>query len=138
MKRLQIAFLLLFILGCKPNPETYLDYINGYWEIESVTFPNGEKRDYTFSGTIDFIEINDGSKGFRKKLKPKLDGTFITSDDSENLLIVLENDSLNAYYQTPYAKWKETILFADETNLKVINQDKKVYLYKRYKPINLE
>lgn len=127
----------LIIISCKQNPETFVEHINGYWEIESVALPNGDTKAYTFSGTIDFIEVNDNLEGFRKKLKPRMDGTFSTSNDEETLKLVLENDSLNAYYQTPYTNWKETILFADESNLKVVNQDKKVYLYKRWKQINI-
>lgn len=138
MKRLLIVVALIILLSCKQNPETFTNHINGYWEIESVTLPSGETKEYTFSGTIDYIEIKDSLKGFRKKLKPRLDGTFDTSNNSETLKLVVENDSLNAYYQTPFANWKETILHADDTYLKVINQEKKVYLYKRYELLNFE
>ena len=77
-------------------------------------------------------------KGFRKKLKPNIEGKFTTSKDAEKLKLVIENDSLNVYYATPYDTWKETILYADSMNLKVINENKNVYLYKRYIPLNLE
>lgn len=137
MKRFLILLLFIALFGCKKNPETFINHINGYWEIESVILPNGEKKEYTFNETIDYIEINDSLNGFRKKIKPRLDGTFSASADSETLKLVIENDSLNAYYKTLYANWKETILFADETTLKVANQDKKVYLYKRWEEINL-
>lgn len=137
MKRFLIGISLLLVLSCKKHPETFIKHMNGYWEIEHVTLPNGKTKNYTFNGTIDYIEVNDSLKGFRKKLKPNLDGTFGTSNSVETLTLVIENDSLNAYYKTPYAQWKETILFADETNLKVINQDKKTYVYKRYSPLNL-
>ncbi len=29
--------LCLFVLGCSENPETYIEHIEGYWEIEEVT-----------------------------------------------------------------------------------------------------
>lgn len=137
MKRLLFLILVVTIFSCKKDPETFIDHIVGYWEIESVTFPNGETKTYTFSETIDFIDFNDSLTGYRKKLKPSLDGKFITSKDAESFKLILENDSLNAYYTTPYSNWKETILSADSLHLKVINQDKKVYLYKRFKPLNL-
>lgn len=138
MKRLFILLLLFLTISCSKNPETYVEYINGYWEIESVMLPDGTEKNYTYNETIDFFNINDSLKGFRKKLKPNLEGKFITSKDVETIKLVLENDSLNAYYSTPFANWKETILFADSTKLKVINQNKNVYLYKRYIPLNLE
>ncbi len=42
------------------------------------------------------------------------------------------------YYKTSYAEWKETVLEASEKHLKVRNENKDVYLYKRYTPLHLE
>lgn len=137
MKRLFILLLVVFTISCSKNPETYIEHINGYWEIEGVILPDGTKKDYTYNESIDFFNITDSLTGFRKKLKPTFDGKFITSKDAETLKLVIENDSLNAYYTTPFDNWKETILFADSLQLKVINQNKNVYLYKRYIPLNL-
>ncbi len=137
MKRLLVILLVVLTISCSKNPETYIEHINGYWEIESVILPDGTEKNYTYNATIDFFSISDSLTGFRKKLKPNFDGKFITSKDVENLKLVIENDSLNAYYTTPFAKWKETILFADGEKLKVINKNKNVYLYKRYIPLNL-
>lgn len=138
MKRLLIILLVVLTIGCSKNPETYIEHINGYWEIEKVILPDGSEKNYTYNATIDFLNINDSLTGFRKKLKPTLDGKFTASKDAEILKLVIENDSLNVYYSTPFANWKETILFADNEKLKVINQNKNVYLYKRYIPLNLE
>ena len=138
MKRLLIILLVVLTIGCSKNPENYIEHINGYWEIEKVILPDGSEKNYTYNATIDFFNINDSLTGFRKKLKPTLDGKFTASIDAEILKLVIENDSLNVYYSTPFANWKETILFADNEKLKVINQNKNVYLYKRYIPLNLE
>ena len=119
MKRLIIFLLITINVSCSKNPETFIEHINGYWEIESVVLANGTERNYSYNETIDFFSINDSLKGFRKKLKPNLEGKFITSKDSEILELVVENDSLNTYYSTPFATWKETILFADSMNLKI-------------------
>lgn len=139
MKKLSILFFLTIILtNCTNSPDSYISSINGYWEIESVTLSNGTQRDYKISGTIDFISINDSLKGFRKKVKPLFDGTFKTSKDKELLDLKIENDSLNIYYKTPFNTWKETVLFANEKQLKIVNQNNDVYLYKRFTPIKIE
>ena len=130
--------LLLLIFSCSENPETYIQQIDGYWEITEVIFPDGNKKEYTFNETIDYISVNDSLHGFRKKLKPGINGTYFTSEDAEALVIKIENDSLNIYYSTPYNTWKETILEATPENLRVINDNKTVYLYKRYTPISLD
>ncbi len=138
MKRLIIFLLVTFSISCSKNPESFIEHINGYWEIESVVLADGTERNFSYNETIDFFNINDSLKGFRKKLKPDLEGKFTTSKDAEKLKLVIENDSLNVYYSTLFDTWKETILFADSMNLKVINQNKNVYLYKRYIPLILE
>lgn len=138
MKKIIAVVLFISILSCQKNPETYIEHLDGYWEIDEVTLPDGSKRDYNFNDTIDFFSITDSLTGFRKKLKPNFDGSFSTSDDVEQLKLVIENDSLNIYYKTPYSEWKETVLKATEEQLIIQNQNKLRYVYKRYEPLDLD
>jgi len=135
-----ILFILIILCfnSCSENPETYIQHLEGYWEITEVTMTDGSKKEYKFNETIDYIKLNDSLIGFRKKLKPGINDTYFTSDDAESLELKIENDSLNIYYSTSYANWKETVLEANPNNLRVINKDKIVYLYKRYTPINID
>lgn len=137
MKKL-IWLLSIVLLGCSENPETYIQHLEGYWEIEEVTLADGTSREYTFNETIDYISLNDSLSGFRKKLKPGINDTYYTSDDAESLKIKIENGDLNLYYSTPYAEWTETVLKATPERLKIKNADNNVYLYKRYTPIKLD
>ncbi|WP_179336279.1 lipocalin family protein [Winogradskyella costae] len=130
--------LCLFILSCSKNPKTYIAHVEGYWEIEEVTMADGSKKEYKFNETIDYISVNDSLKGFRKKLKPGINDTYFTSDDAETIQLKIEDNKLNMYYTTPYANWKETVLEASPTQLKIINEDENVYLYKRYTSIKLD
>lgn len=133
-----VSLVFMAFFNCSNNPETFVEHIEGYWEIDEVTLKDGSKRDYNFNSTIDYIEITDSLTGFRKKLKPNFSGTFETSNDAEQLKIVLENDSLNLYYKTLFHSWKETVLNATKDELLILNANKDMYLYKRYEPINLE
>lgn len=130
--------LLILIFSCSKNPESYIEHLNGYWEIEEVNLANGSVKQYQFNETIDYISINDSLQGFRKKLKPGINDTYFTSDDAEAITLKIENSKLNMYYKTSYAEWKETVLEASEKHLKVRNENKDVYLYKRYVPIKLD
>jgi hypothetical protein len=137
--RLGFSILIVLILtSCSNNPETFIPHLNGYWEIESVTLSDGTKRSYKFNGTIDYISISDSLAGFRKKLKPSFDGSFSTSNDAETITLKIENNNLIMYYKTEFSNWKETVLNASESELRIINTNKDVYLYKRYHPLNLE
>ena len=137
MKRLLTIFLILISFGCKENPETYVKYLNGYWEIEKVTLPSGDVHNYKYNAVVDYFKVSDSLTGFRQKLKPTLDGKFETSTNSEEFVLKIEHDSLNIYYQTKFSKWKETILSASDNELKIINENKAVFLYKPFKAINL-
>ncbi len=136
--RIYLGIISLIFLRCAEHPEQYIEYLEGYWEIEAVTLNSGINKIYKVNETVDYIKINDSLKGFRKKLKPRINDVYLTSDDAEALIIRVENDSLNIYYSTPYSKWKETVLEASPTHLRVSNKNKDVYLYKRYTPIKLD
>lgn len=138
MKNPLIYLLLLLLLACDKNPESYIEHLNGYWEIDEVTLPDGSKRDYTYNDTVDYLNITDSLTGFRKKLKPGFDGKYTTSDDAEALELKIENNHLYVYYTTPYATWKETVLNATDTQLLIVNDQNIKYLYKRFVPINIE
>lgn len=137
MKRLLILLLILINFSCKENPETYIKHLNGYWEIEKVTLPSGKVHNYKYNGVVDYFKVTNSLTGFRTKLKPTLDGKFETSTNSEEFVLKIEHDSLNIYYKTKFSKWKETILSASDNELKIINANKAVFLYKPFKAINL-
>ena len=135
MRHLIVLIFALILFNCSKNPKEIKTHINGYWEIDMVELKDGTKKEYNFNESIDFIQLNNNNTGFRKKLYPNLEGRYATSNDKELFTLKIENDSLHIYYETNYNKWKETIIDADTDYLKVINQNKDVYLYKRFKPI---
>jgi len=138
VKKLFFSFLTLVLFDCSNHPENLIPFLQGYWEINQVTLPDGSKKIYQFNDTVDFIEISDSLKGYRRKLRPDLKGSFQTSNDVETFQIKIEHDSLNIYYSTPFAKWKETVLSVSEDELLVINEAKVRYLYKHYQPIDFD
>ncbi|MCT4628762.1 lipocalin family protein [Winogradskyella sp.] len=138
---LKVSFficILLMAFNCSENPANYIEHLNGYWEIEEVTLTDGTTKQYRFSETIDYININDSLHGFRKKLKPGINNVYYTTGNAESFIVKIENDSLNIYYNTAFNKWKETVLEASPKHLKVSNESNVIYLYKRYTPIELD
>ncbi len=133
----KVIFLFIFgalLLSCgKDAPREKIDNLNGYWEITKAELPEGIIKEFKYSELVDYIQV-DSASGFRKKVRPQLDGSFIASDDEEIFEVKLENDSINLYYTTPYANWKETIISSEENELVVLNQDGIIYTYKRFTP----
>jgi len=128
----------IIILGCSPTPQKEdLNYLNGYWEIEEVQFVDGQTKAYTVSTTIDFIKL-DGMSGFRKKVQPKLNGFYQTSSDAESFEIIEKDKAFKMVYGRETQQWEEEVISVRENSFSVRNQDKVLYTYKRYKPLNLE
>lgn len=134
---ISIVIALLFISCAQQSPEEQLQNLSGYWEIESVQFPDGTKKDYRISMTIDFIEVT-GKKGIRKKVHPQLDGTFKVTKDTEKFTAKIEQDSLRLYYKTPYDEWRETVLLAKDSTLHVLNKEGNIYKYKKFSTFNFK
>lgn len=127
-----LLFLTVIMYSCKnQDPNEQIQYLDGYWSIEKVILEDGKEKDFTLSTTVDFIEVN-GKTGIRKKVQPKLDGTFLTSNKVETFDIKIEDDSLRLYYTTPFDSWKETVLKAKDSSLVVLNRDGKTYFYKKF------
>jgi len=137
MKKIVPILVWCFVISCaKPNPQEQIKHISGYWEIERVVTQDGSQKKYNFNASIDFFEIKD-SIGIRKKVQPKLDGSFITTNDSKTFTLKIENDSLRMFYSTPISSWQETIISVKENQLVIKNESGNVYFYTPYEKIQL-
>lgn len=132
-----VFFILLFgilLLSCnRQTSEEKIEHLTGYWEIQQAELPEGITKEFKYSELVDYIQV-DSTSGFRKKVRPQLDGSFISSEDVEIFDIKVENDSINLYYTTPYAEWKETLISSEENKLLILNPDGIIYTYKRFTP----
>jgi hypothetical protein len=135
---LNILFICLVFVSCKQDmkPEK-LHLLNGYWEIEKVVFDDGNDKLYTINESYDYFEINKENKGFRKKVTPQLNGTFLVNDSYENIKVQNIEKKFFIAYETPYAKWKEQIVSISNDKLVLINQEKSEYHYKKATPITI-
>lgn len=135
MKKMMLIFLVSCIaVGCnRMSSEEKIANMNGYWEIKSVEPSEGNPVEYQFSEMVDYINLEDNS-GFRKKVRPQIDGSYVATNNLEILTVKVERDSINLYYETPYDSWKETLLSSEENEIKMLNRNGTVYTYKRFSP----
>jgi len=131
-------FVSLFFISCqqKIKPED-IAKINGYWEIEKVVFDQGKDKEYGINESYDYFQIDKNNVGFRKKVMPQLDGTFIVNDTYENIKIRFKEDKAFIDYTTPYAKWSEELIAVSDKELVMKNEEKKEYHYKKAQPLNI-
>lgn len=129
-----ILLITCFGISCNlKTSEEKIENLNGYWEIKSAERPEGTTKEYKISAVVDYIQIKN-KEGFRKKVRPQLDGSYLVTEDRESLTVKIENDSINLYYTTPFDSWKETLLSSEENEIKILNPQGIIYTYKRFTP----
>lgn len=138
MKKMLLFFMILSFWGCKDTSlsEEDLHYLNGYWEITEVTFQDGAEKNYSINPSVDFIQL-EGTKGYRKKLQPKFDGTYNTSKDAEVFEVIRIDKSFALHYKNPLSEREEKLIQIDSTSFSVRNEDGILYSYKRFEPISI-
>ncbi len=138
MKQSLSILLMFLLLSCgKTVKEKDLNLLNGYWEITEVQFMNGGKKEYKISPSVDYIQLKN-LKGFRKKVNPKFNGSFETSDDAESFIIQKEGELFSLMYKNNLSEWKETLIDLSEQSFSVKNAEGTIYQYKRFEPLNIE
>ncbi|MBC5834475.1 hypothetical protein G6N05_07170 [Flavobacterium sp. F372] len=122
----------LFSCTSKPKKED-IAKLNGYWEIEKVDFPDGNKKEYQVNEFIDFISVKE-NKGIRQKVAPQLDGSFLKGALHDDIRVV---DSADCYYiktKSKFTKWEEKIVSVSDAEFVLENEAKIVYHFKKFVP----
>jgi hypothetical protein len=138
MKLSNVLFFLFCIvfIGCHSEVKKEdLKYLNGYWEIVKVKMPTGETKEFKINEMIDFIQFSD-EKGFRNKVIPQLDGTFLTNKTKENFDVIQKEKTVYFLYKTNYASWEEELISINEKELVVKNSNDLQYFYKKRNDLN--
>ena len=129
-----LSILTIILLSCtsKPKKEN-ISKLNGYWEIEKVAFPDGNKKEYKVNEFIDLINLKD-NKGTREKVAPQLDGTFLKGPLQDKITVI---DSADCFYlktQSKYTKWEEKLISVSDDEFVLENEAKIVYHFKKFVP----
>jgi hypothetical protein len=125
-------------VSCKDRvTEEAICKINGYWEIKEVIIPGQETKQYKINENIDYFQLKNLT-GFRKKVAPQLDGTFLVNNASEQIKIIDSNAVFYIQYQTKYNNWKEEIIEVTDSVLVLKNKQNLEYHYKRFIPFSIK
>ena len=138
MKKIVLFLVFGALVSCKQSiAEADLQNLNGYWEIEKVKLPDGEMKEYKINETVDFFKVED-KKGFRKKVMPQVDGTYLTNDSEEDITIFVKDGDATIRYKTNYANWDESIIKLTAEKLVLKNKQELEYHYKRPVPFTVK
>lgn len=132
-----ILLFLVVVTSCSKDPQKQIEHLNGYWGIEKVEFTKDSIRDFKINEIVDYIEVTD-SIGFRIKVKPQFDGTYIPAGEPEEISLKIEDENVVLNYSTSFNKWKEIIVASNEEKLSLKNERGIIYHYKRYQPLKLD
>ncbi|MEM9076893.1 MAG: hypothetical protein AAGC43_07630 [Bacteroidota bacterium] len=139
MKRLAFLVFGIMLLSCADQKvsEADLHFLNGYWEIHKVEFPNGQIKEYKANTVVDFIQLKD-DMGMRKKVQPKLDGTFIVTEDEESFELIPTNDGFAFNYKNSLSEREEKLTELDSLSFVTRNEEGILYFYTRFQPISIQ
>jgi len=128
---------LLGFLACgSPPGEEALAHLPGYWEIEQVVFPDGQRREYVANTTIDYYQL-EGRKGYLKKLQPEADGRYLASDDALPLEVLTRSGRLFLRFEGEGEPWEEELLELGPGRMVTRHENGLHYHYRRYIPLEI-
>lgn len=139
MRKYVLIFIVAFsMISCSNNPESYIDYIEGYWEIKNVSKGNKSIKSFTISTSVDYFKVNDDLTGYRKKVAPSLDGKFTITQHESPFVLKVENNKLYINYTVNNVTFKEAVQKASATELIITNTEGFKYTYKPFEQFTIE
>ena len=138
MKQLIALSFFILLSSCKSNVSTYIPFIEGYWEIVSVSKDQKKVKEFKMSGSIDYFKVNSDVSGYRKKVTPRFDGAFEMSQHESEFTISIRDNRLWIDYANNEVTYSEEIIRANSASLILSNSDGFIYTYKPYEPLIFE
>ena len=130
--------LCLLFAGCGPDPEELRDNLEGYWEITRVEKDGKLVKSYSISTHVDYFLIETDTSGFRKKVRPQLDGSFLVTQHQTPFNLIQENGNLLISYKGTGASMIEQVIKADKEQLILENEGGMRYIYKAFTQLTLD
>ncbi len=128
-----MAFL---VLSCNDPKPIALEKMTGYWEIEKVVFESGDEKTYKINETIDYFQVAD-SVGYRKKVMPQFDGTYLENGDLENLTVYGKDGRTFLEYKSKFGGHSEEVVDLTDEKL-VLRMNNAEYHYKKPIPFSVK
>lgn len=130
--------LLVILTSCSGSDNIDVNDLEGYWEIYQVEKEGKIIKEYTISLNIDYFKIKDDTSGFKKKVAPQLDGSFLVSKAISDFKLKKSDDnSLHVIYNNKNFNADEVIKVLSKSNLELLNSEGLLFKYKRFEKFDL-
>lgn len=133
MKQLLTLFTVVLFTSCGSNISDQLIHIEGYWNIENVTLPDGSEREFPFSNHMDHFEI-EGKLGIKYRVSPTYDGGFVNYGSPVNFTCEELDGELQLLFKDGEQSYTQTLVKATETELVLQHENGTIYTYSSYDP----
>ena len=129
MKNLFVLILFVLLSSCTNHKIVKIEALEGYWEVKYITEKGEQFTPKKTALLYDYYQMNY-PKGLLKKVAPNPDGTFSTSEDAT--LFELEKVEKNYFihFKSRWDEWSRKILYLDQEQL-VLENDNREFYYKR-------
>ena len=135
MKQLIALSFFILLNSCQSDVSTYIPFVEGYWEIVSVTKDQKKVKEFKMSGSVDYFKVNADLSGYRKKVTPRFDGAFEISQHQSEFTLSVTDGRLWIHYDNNDVAYTEEIMRANTASLVTSNSDGFIYTYKPYEPL---
>ncbi len=130
--------LAITLASCTNNVDKKdINLLNGYWEIEKATMPDGTKKEFKINETVDFFKIEKDS-GIRQKVTPQFDGKYLVSSGPEKVTVKDSIGKVFLEYKTVYRKWTEELTELSSETITLKNAAGMMYQYKKYEGFSIK
>ena len=138
MKQLLALAFFIVLNSCQSDVSTYIPFVDGYWEIVTVTKDQKKMKEFKMSGSVDYFKVNSNLSGYRKKLSPRFDGAFEMSQHESEFTLTIIDNHLWINYANNGVTYSEEIIRANKSSLVISNAAGYTYTYKPYEPLIFE
>lgn len=124
-------FFAYLVVSCDKNSIDDINHLNGYWEIDVVRAHGEEFVPKKPAPLVDYYQVVESNKGWKKKMAPQVMGEYQSSDAVVYFTLEQEGSQWLIHYRDNLSSWKEEIIILNDNTL-VLFQEEKYYHYKRH------
>ncbi|GAK75841.1 hypothetical protein JCM19296_1433 [Nonlabens ulvanivorans] len=131
MRNLILLLILISVTACSNNSKEMVNAMEGYWNIEMVTLPDGSEREFPFSNHMDHFEI-EGYNGVKNRVSPTYDGGFINYGSPVAFTWEVVDQDVVLTFKDGDSRYQQTLKKCNGSTLILLHDNGTEYIYKAH------